>query len=59
MRPIHCVRTLATTLLSRDMTTATTVYGIPNCDTVKRARAAVAAAGLECEFHDFKLLRCG
>ena len=31
-----------------------TVYGIPNCDTVKRARAWLAEQGLEAAFHDFK-----
>lgn len=31
-----------------------TVYGIPNCDTVKRARAWLDAAGLAYRFHDFK-----
>jgi len=31
-----------------------TVYGIPNCDTVKRARAWLAGQGLEVAFHDFK-----
>ena len=31
-----------------------TVYGIPNCDTVKRARAWLAAHGHEVAFHDFK-----
>lgn len=30
------------------------LYGIPNCDTVKRARAALTAAGLTYTFHDFK-----
>lgn len=30
------------------------VYGIPNCDTVKRVRAALTASGCEYEFHDFK-----
>jgi Spx/MgsR family transcriptional regulator len=30
------------------------LYGIPNCDTVKRARAWLAAQGVEHEFHDFK-----
>jgi len=30
------------------------VYGIPNCDTVKRARAWLAERGLEHRFHDFK-----
>ncbi|MFT7724528.1 MAG: Spx/MgsR family RNA polymerase-binding regulatory protein [Roseateles sp.] len=31
-----------------------TVYGIPNCDTVKKARAWLAEHGLEAGFHDFK-----
>ncbi len=31
-----------------------TLYGIPNCDTVKRARAHLAAAGAAVQFHDFK-----
>lgn len=30
------------------------VYGIPNCDTVKKARAWLTAQNLEFEFHDFK-----
>jgi len=32
----------------------TVVYGIPNCDTVKRARAWLAEQGVEHRFHDFK-----
>ena len=31
-----------------------TVYGIPNCDTVRKARAWLAEQGLEYRFHDFK-----
>jgi Spx/MgsR family transcriptional regulator len=31
-----------------------TVYGIPNCDTVKRARAWLAEQGIAHGFHDFK-----
>ena len=31
-----------------------TLYGIPNCDTVKRARAWLAAEGVAVRFHDFK-----
>lgn len=31
-----------------------TVYGIPNCDTVKRARAWFAAQGIGVVWHDFK-----
>ncbi len=30
------------------------LYGIPNCDTVKKARAWLTAQGLVHEFHDFK-----
>ena len=30
------------------------VYGIPNCDTVKKARAWLTAQGVNHEFHDFK-----
>jgi arsenate reductase (glutaredoxin) len=30
------------------------VYGIPNCDSVKRARAALQASGLAHSFHNFK-----
>jgi Spx/MgsR family transcriptional regulator len=32
----------------------TTLYGIPNCDTVKKARAWLAQHGVEHAFHDFK-----
>jgi Spx/MgsR family transcriptional regulator len=32
----------------------TTVYGIPNCDTVKRARAWLDARGSGYTFHDFR-----
>ena len=35
-------------------TTAITLYGIVNCDTVKKARAWLTAEGLEYRFHDFK-----
>lgn len=31
-----------------------TLYGIPNCDTVKKARAALAERGVACDFHDYK-----
>ena len=30
------------------------VYGIPNCDTVKKARAWLTEQGLDYAFHDFK-----
>ena len=32
----------------------TTLYGIPNCDTVKRARAWLGDHGVAYAFHDFK-----
>lgn len=31
-----------------------TLYGIANCDSVKKARAWLAAQGTPCVFHDFK-----
>ena len=31
-----------------------TLYGIPNCDTVKKARAWLAERGAEVVFHDFR-----
>ncbi len=31
-----------------------TLYGIPNCDTVKKSRAWLAARGCSYHFHDFK-----
>ncbi len=30
------------------------VYGIPNCDTVKKARAWLSQQGIEHRFHDFR-----
>ena len=32
----------------------TTIYGIPNCDTVKKARTWLTEHGVEHQFHDFK-----
>jgi Spx/MgsR family transcriptional regulator len=31
-----------------------TLYGIPNCDTVKKARAWLTEQGIDYQFHDFK-----
>ncbi len=31
-----------------------TLYGIPNCDTVKKARAWLTERGVQYQFHDFK-----
>ncbi len=33
---------------------AVTVFGIPNCDTVKKARAWLAEHGVTYDFHDYK-----
>lgn len=38
------------------MPTMITLHGIPNCDTVKKARAWLDANGREHRFHDFKKL---
>jgi len=41
--------------MMRGMTTSLiTVYGIPNCDTVKKSRAWLTEQGAEYQFHDFK-----
>jgi len=32
----------------------TTLYGIPNCDTIKRARAWLDEHGVSYQFHDYK-----
>jgi arsenate reductase len=32
----------------------TTIYGIPNCDTMKKARAWLADAGVAVDFHDYR-----
>ena len=34
----------------------TTLYGIPNCDTMKKARTWLADNGVEYAFHDYKKL---
>ena len=39
-------------MLERRMTL--TVYGIPNCDTVKKARTWLDAQGIAYAFHDYK-----
>ena len=35
-------------------TQSITVYGISNCDTVKKSRVWLSEHGLHCAFHDFK-----
>lgn len=32
----------------------TTIYGIPNCDTMKKARKWLSEAGVDYDFHDYK-----
>ena len=32
----------------------TTIYGIRNCDTMKKARAWLEAHGVDYDFHDYK-----
>ena len=32
------------------------IYGIPNCDTMKKARRWLEAKGIEYDFHDYKKL---
>ncbi|MDB5733799.1 MAG: arsenate reductase-like protein [Alphaproteobacteria bacterium] len=34
----------------------TTIYGIPNCDTMKKARTWLEAHGIAHDFHDYKKL---
>ena len=46
--------TPAISRMMRGMNTVITVYGIPNCDTVKKSRAWFAEQGLDIQFHDFK-----
>ena len=42
------------TMTTPPITTPLVLYGIPNCDTVKRARAWLTAHGQAPVFHDFK-----
>ncbi len=37
-----------------DSSTPVAVYGIPNCETVKKARAFLAVQQIDTTFHDFK-----
>lgn len=36
----------------------TTLYGINNCDTIKKTRALLTEAGVDYSFHDYKKLGC-
>lgn len=38
------------------MTTPTTLYGIPSCDTIRKARAWLDGRGVGYVFHDYKRL---
>lgn len=44
---------VAATTSTGTLTSPITLHGIPNCDTVKRARAWMAEQGVACTFHDF------
>lgn len=48
------IRTMNST--PRTPSTSATVYGIPNCDTVKKARTWLTDHHVEVTFHDFKKL---
>ena len=39
-----------------DIYMAITLYGIPNCDTMKKARVWLDGAGVDYAFHDYKKL---
>ena len=45
---------VADLLHGHDGCMTTTLYGLPNCDTVKRARAWLDAHGVAYRFHDFR-----
>ena len=40
--------------MERERTLTTTIYGIKNCDTMKKARAWLDKRGVEYAFHDYK-----
>jgi arsenate reductase (glutaredoxin) len=54
----HPCFVILSTMPAHDTASATspaiTLYGIPNCDTVKRARAWLTVQGVVHRFHDFK-----
>jgi arsenate reductase (glutaredoxin) len=42
--------------MTSDESVTIILYGIPNCDSVKRARAMLNERGIDYEFHDYKKL---
>ncbi len=36
------------------MSTTVTLYGIPNCDTIRKARAWLTDQGIDHDFHDYR-----
>ncbi len=48
----RCANKIA--VLARESTLATTIYGIKNCDTMKKARAWLEEHGVDYTFHDYK-----
>ena len=45
---------LPATIAPKDLTVTVTLYGIPNCDTVKKARVWLDGRGIAYAFHDYK-----
>ena len=45
---------MATAASEREIKLPTTIYGIKNCDTMKKARAWLDSHGVAYEFHDYK-----
>ena len=45
---------IANCLMMQAMNHPTTLYGIPNCDTVKKSRMWLASQGIEHNFYNFK-----
>src|SRR5262245_39459006 len=44
----------ASPIIWQDIDMKTVIYGIPNCDTMKKARAWLESRGVAHEFHDYK-----
>ena len=42
------------TLYKREFTMSITMYGIPNCDTIKKAKKWLQNAEIQFEFHDYR-----
>jgi Spx/MgsR family transcriptional regulator len=49
-------KTMSSRTRAYNLPMKTIVYGIPNCDSVKKARALLDERGIAYEFHDYKKL---